>query len=66
MISEDQLWDNQGTKHVIQLCGATEGHGPASLGLTKFGSLEKEIENHIVTWEPHEQYEKAKRYDTER
>ena len=47
MFKEDQQWDNQGTRHVIQLCGAAEEHGPASLGLKKNGSLEKEVENHI-------------------
>ena len=29
-LKKDQQWDNQGTRHVIQLCGATEG--PVLLG----------------------------------
>ena len=35
---------------------------------TKHGQLEKEMAKHfsILSWEPHEQYEKTKRYDTER
>ena len=26
MLNEDQQWDNQGAGHVIQQCGAVEGH----------------------------------------
>ena len=29
-LKEDQQWDNQGSRHVIRLCGATEG--PVLLG----------------------------------
>ena len=36
--------------------------------LTKLGPLEKAMENHfsILVWKSHEQYERVKRYDTER
>ena len=30
MLNKDQQWDNQGTRLLIQLCGASEKHVPAS------------------------------------
>ena len=47
MLNQDQQWDNQSTKHVIQLRWAAEGHVPVSEGLTKRGPLEKIMENHF-------------------
>ena len=46
-LNKDQQWDNQGARHIIQLCGAAEGHVPASQGLTKCGPLENGIANHL-------------------
>ena len=46
-LNKDQQWDNQGARHIIQLCGAAEGHVPASQGLTKCGPLENGIANHF-------------------
>ena len=45
--NEDQQWDNQGARHLIQLCGVAEGHVSASQGLTKRGPLEKGMANHF-------------------
>ena len=46
-LNKDQQWDNKDTRNVIQLCGAAEGHVPASQGLTKCGPLEKGMANHF-------------------
>ena len=45
--TEDQQWGNQGARHLISLCGVTEGHVSASQGLTKRGPLEKGMANHF-------------------
>ena len=45
---EDQLWANQGSGLVIQLCGETDGYVPASQGLTKCGLLEMELPNSSI------------------
>ena len=68
MLNEDQQWKNQGTGHVVLLHASSEGHVPASQGLTKCGPLKKGMQTTSVflPWEPHEQYEKLKRYDTGR
>ena len=46
-LNKDQQWDNQSTRHVLQLRGAAEGHVPPSQGPTKHGLLEKGIANHF-------------------
>ena len=49
-------------------CRATKDRWIMVESLTKCGTLEKGMANHfgILGGEPHEQYEKAKRYGTER
>ena len=46
-LNEDQQWDNQSARHVIQLHEVAEGHVSASQGRTKYGPVEKGVANHF-------------------
>ena len=68
-LNKDQQWDNQNARHVIQLCGAAEKD--MSLLVRAWQNVvhwrrEWQTTSIFLFWEPHEQYEKAKRYNTER
>ena len=64
MLTEDQQWESQSTRHFIQLRWAAEGHVPAKNAV--YCRREWQTTSAFLPWEPHEQFEKAKRYDTER
>ena len=57
---------NERMSHAVY--GTPKTDGSCWRVLTKCGMLEKGTANHfsILALKPHEQYEKAKRYDTER
>jgi len=63
-LNKDHQWDNQSTRHVLQLRGAAEGHVPPSQGRTKHGLLEKGIANHFSILAPPWTVWKGKKIDT--